>query len=166
MIEIGRLVKAHGLQGEVKLRPHNAGSDTVRPGLSLRLEGAGEPRVAEILEARPHRGGILLRLSGVDSMTAAERLLGARVLVRTEDLPAPSDGEFYWFEVVGLAVVDETGRPLGRVTGILENAAHDVYVVRDGEREWLLPAVADMVLSIEPAAGRIVARPIEGLLEP
>lgn len=166
MVELGRLVKVHGTRGEVKLRPHNPGSEALVPGLEVRLEGAGEPQVARVQEARPHRGGILLRLSGVESMGDAQRLVGARVLVRTSDLPPLPEGEFYWFEVVGLAVVDESGRSLGRVTGILESAAHDLYVVRDGRREWLLPAVEGVVLSIEPAAGRIVARPIEGLLEP
>lgn len=112
---------------------------------------------------RRHKGNLLLLLDEVTSLTDAEALIGARVLVARETLPALPEGEFYWFEVVGLEAVTEGGEPLGRVAEILTGPGHDVYVVRDGGRERLVPAVDEVVLSIDPAAGRMVVRPIEGL---
>ncbi len=167
MVEVGRLVKPHGVRGEIKLAPYNPASDLFRPGLPLLLQGiAGGARRVEVLAARPHKGGFLLRLAGVETMTEAERLVGARVSVAEADLPPLSEGEFYWFQIVGLEVATEAGTRLGRVVEILETPAHDVYVVRDGDRERLVPAVDEVVVEIDRAAGRLVVRPIEGLLEP
>ncbi len=162
---IGRLVGAHGLRGELKLRPYNPDTETVRPGLRLLLEGRGVPRDTRVVAARPHKGNLLVHLEGVSSVAEAEPLVGARVLVAREDLPRLPEGEFYWFEVIGLEAVTEEGEPLGRLAEILDGPAHDVYVLRDGDRERLVPAVDEVVVSIDPAAGRMVIRPIEGLFD-
>lgn len=106
-----------------------------------------------------------MRFEGVASANDAEPLVGARVLIAAEDLPKLPEGEYYWFEVVGLEAVTEEGEPVGRVTEILSGPTHDVYVLRDGDREHLVPAVDEVVVAIDPAAGRIVIRPIEGLFE-
>jgi 16S rRNA processing protein RimM len=165
MIEIGRVVGTHGVRGELKVRPHNRDTEALAPGVGVRLEGRAGAREAEIVAARPHGTNLLLRLSDVDTMTDAEAVVGSRVLVPREALPAPAEGEFYWFEVIGLEAVTEDGRRLGRVAEILEGPAHDIYVVRDGARERLLPAVDDVVAAIEPAAGRVVVRAIQDLDE-
>lgn len=158
-------MKAHGARGEVKLAPYNPATEVLRPGLPLVLEAAGGPRRVEVAAARPHKGGFLLSLVGVETMTEAEQLVGARVRVNEADLPALPDGEFYWFQVVGLDAVTEGGMPLGRVTAIIETPAHDIYVVRDGDRERLVPAVEEVVQRVDLAAGRLVIRPIEGLFD-
>lgn len=164
-MEIGRLVKAHGVRGEVKLAPYNPATEVVRPGLPLVLEAAGGPRRVEVVSARPHKRGFLLRLAGVETMTEVEQLVGARVRIDEGDLPALPEGEFYWFQVVGLEAVTEDGTPLGRVAEILETPAYDIYVVRDGDRERLLPAVEEVVQRVDLAAGRLVVRSIEGLFD-
>lgn len=160
---IGRIVGTHGVRGELKLRPENPDTETVRPGLQLMLEGRGERRTTRVAGVRPHKGHFLVHLEGVGSLTEAESLVGARVLVAREDLPRLPEGEFYWFEVLGLEAVTEEGERLGQVAEILSSPAHDVYVIRDGRRERLVPAVEDVVIAIDPAAGRMVIRPIAGL---
>lgn len=160
------MLRAHGIRGEVLVAPHNPATDVFRPGLTLVFEGGAAAQAHRLVlrRVRPHKRGLLLALAGIDTMTAAERLAGARVSVAEADLPPLPAGEFYWFQVVGLTAVTEEGRPLGRVAEILETPAHDVYVVREGEREILVPAVEEVVRLIDPAGGRIVVRPIEGLL--
>ncbi|HEX7127878.1 MAG TPA: ribosome maturation factor RimM [Thermodesulfobacteriota bacterium] len=164
-MRLGRLVGIHGLRGELKLRPDNPDSDAVRPGVPLVLEGRGAARDARVVSVRRHKGALLVRFEGVASVNDAEPLVGSRVLIAREDLPRLPEGEFYWFEVIGLEGVTEDGEPLGRVAEILSGPEHDVYVLRDGSRERLVPAVDDVVVAIDPAAGRIVIRPIEGLWE-
>jgi 16S rRNA processing protein RimM len=164
-VELGRIVGTHGACGELRLLAHNRDTDALVTGLAVRLEGRGEPREFEVAQARHHKAVVLLTLRGVDTLDAARALVGARLLVRTGDLPALAEGEFYWFEVLGLQAVTEAGQPLGRVTDILANPGHDVYVVQDGTRERLVPAVDEVVVAIEPEAGRIVIRPPDGLLE-
>jgi 16S rRNA processing protein RimM len=162
-VELGRLVGTHGVRGELKLKPHNLGSEALVPGLVVRVSGrAGE---LEVLGARPHKRMVLVTLQGVASVEAALSLVGSTVSVATADLPVLGAGEFYWFEVIGLEAVTEDGRRIGRVTDILESPGHDLYAVAAEGREVLVPAVDDVVIAIEPEAGRIVIRPPDGLLE-
>jgi 16S rRNA processing protein RimM len=111
------------------------------------------------------RGFVLLELDGVGDRTAAEALRGARLLVRAEDLPPAAPDEFYWHEVVGCRVETTAGRALGIVEEVLATGLNDVWVVRDGEREHLIPVIADVVRSIDTGARRIVIEPLPGLLD-
>jgi 16S rRNA processing protein RimM len=79
--------------------------------------------------------------------------------------PPLPPGEYYWFQVLGLPVVnEEDGARLGYLDHIIPTPGHDVYVVRDGEREILLPAVEDVIVEINLKEGVIKALPPEGLL--
>lgn len=153
------------MRGEVKVRPDNPDTEAIVPGVRLTLEDATGRRDLRVAGVRPHKRNLLLVLEGVETLSAAEGLVGARVLVPRESLPRLPEGEFYWFEVVGLEAVTEGGERLGRVAEIIGGPGHDVYVLRDGARERLVPAVDEIVVSIDPAAGRMVIRPIEGLWE-
>ncbi len=107
----------------------------------------------------------LLRLQEITNRTAAEKLGGLDVEVPTsEALPLPK-GQFYWHQVIGLTVIDATtGNELGTVKDILETGANDVYVVQGQTKEILVPAIKDVVVEIDPQAGRMLIQPLPGLL--
>jgi 16S rRNA processing protein RimM len=108
----------------------------------------------------------LLRLNEITDRTAAEKLRGAEVEVPTsEALPLPK-GQFYWHQVIGLEVIDQTtGQSVGTVKDILETGANDVYIVQAANnREILVPAIKDVVVEIDPQAGRMLIQPLPGLL--
>jgi 16S rRNA processing protein RimM len=115
--------------------------------------------------ARHGRAGVRVAFDGVGDRTAAEALVGARVLVRRADLPAPEPGEFYHHEVVGFAVVTTDGRALGTVAETIVTGLNDVWVVRDGPHEHLIPVIADVVGTIDRDARRITIDPMPGLLD-
>ena len=94
------------------------------------------------------------KLEGVDDRNAAELLRGLDVAVTREDLGEAEEGEFYWVDLVGLAVVNLQGEALGQVEDLLRTGGSDVLVVR-GERERLIPFVADYVKSVDREARRI-----------
>lgn len=112
-------------------------------------------REVAVLEGRSQGKTIVARLEGVTDREEARALIGQEVAVPLEMLPLPAPGEFYWADLVGLAVVNRQGQHLGTVTGFLETGAHDVLVTRDGALERLIPYADGVVVGVDKAAGRI-----------
>lgn len=172
LIELGRIVGAHGLRGEVRVAPHAPPCPTLRPGLLVRLHlPHAPPRVVEITgvrtayKARQKTPSLLLALAGVSSRSEAEGLCGATLLVDEAALPRLAAGEFYHYRLIGLAVKTVTNLRVGDIAGILTTPAHDVLVVRDGTDEHLIPVVADVIHTIDLSGRRVVIDPPPGLLE-
>ena len=107
-------------------------------------------------------------MAEISDRNVAETLRGKEVTVRREDALKLPAGEFYWHEVIGLSVVDATTQQmLGTVADILETGANDVYVVRTpAGKELLVPAIKDVVKSIDPTTGHMVIEPLAGMLPP
>jgi 16S rRNA processing protein RimM len=105
-------------------------------------------------------------LKGIDSLEAARELVGARVYVRREELPAPEEDEYFVADLVGCAVATADGVPVGHVAGVVSGPAHDwLEIRRAGGEEVLLPAVSEFVREVDVAGRRIVVAPPEGWLD-
>ncbi len=163
---LGRIVKAFGVRGEVKVA---AFVDRWAPFRELTQVWIGPEegplQVFGLETWRESRGGVILKLRGVDSPEAATGLLGHEVSLPRREAPDPPDGEYYHYDILGLKVVDGE-RALGRVREILETGAHDVFVIQGPVGEWLLPATRVHIRRIDVAAGRIQIEPMAGLLSP
>ncbi len=129
------------------------------------LERDGAWVASRVSDAAPHGRGMLLVLDGVGDRTAAEALTNMRVLVRTADLPAPAEDEFYHHELHGFAVVTTDGRALGAIAETFATGLNDVWIVRGAGREHLIPIIADIVREIDREGRRVVIEPMPGLLE-
>ncbi len=164
---LGTLVNTHGVRGELRLRPHNPDTAAVSPGAPLFLRRDGKTREVCVLGVRPHKNYLLLTIEGVDSMTAAEALVGGELLIAADLLPALEEGEVYHYQLVGCRVVTTAGEEIGEVTEIFTTAANDVCVVRRSQgQEVMIPLIAEVVREIDTAAGRLVIEPLPGLLDP
>ena len=108
---------------------------------------------------------MILRFAEVADRTAAENLVGWELQVPAGEIPELPAGEYYTFELEGLEVVTESGDRLGVLEEVLDLPAHDVYLVREGEREILLPATEEVVKEIDLDQRRMVVHLIEGLVE-
>ncbi len=108
---------------------------------------------------RPHGKGLVAALAEVADRGAAEAVDGLYIGAPREALPKPAEGEYYWGDLVGLAVENEAGEALGTVAGLISTGAHDVLQVREGEGEEaverLIPFVAAYVLDVNLATRRI-----------
>jgi 16S rRNA processing protein RimM len=167
LVVIGEIVRPHGLRGELKVM--------VRSDRPERFDGLAECVLWEpsrdkretrrIAHTRGHGGSVLVSLEGVETVEAAKHLVGLLVAVPvSEALPLPP-GQFYPWQLEGARVTTEDGRDIGRVARIEASPGQDLWIVRDGEREYLIPAVPEIVLEVDLAAGRVVIRPPEGLLD-
>lgn len=163
---VGRVVRPHGLKGELVVEVLGEVPERFAPGAVLGLgDPEGAPAACEVRAVRPDRGRILVTLAGISDRTAAEALRGALFSIPTAEARALEPGRYYPHELEGLLVVGEDGTELGVMTGVLENPANDLWVVRAGDREVLLPAVREFVLAVDLAERRIVIRPIPGLFD-
>lgn len=162
---MGRVSAAHALGGLLRVRPFNADGETFVAGRRVFLERHGIWQEAVIASASAHgRSDLLVRLDGLADRNAAEALRGATVHVDAADLPPPETDEFYHHEIVGFAVETDAGVKLGEVVETLATGLNDVWVVQ-GEREYLIPVIDDVVREIDRDARRIVISPMPGLLE-
>lgn len=147
---IAEIVGLHGLQGVVKLRSYADSPTLFEPGRTFRLENAdGQAQTLAVVWAKPHGKGMLLAIEGVNERDAAEALIGSRLSVDKTTLPDLDDGTYYWFELIGLSVFTSQGRYIGTLESVLPTGSNDVYVVRDGDEEILLPALASVVKMVD-----------------
>jgi 16S rRNA processing protein RimM len=120
----------------------------------------------QVLKAARGRGHVLVRLAGIDSRDQAETLVGREVEGEAQRFPELPAGEYYWFQILGLPVVHAgDGTVLGVLTEIWPTGAHDIYVVRQGKREVLLPAVEEVIREVDLKGGCLKVWPPEGLLD-
>jgi 16S rRNA processing protein RimM len=166
LIVIGRVARPHGVKGEVRIESFNRED----PHFFFRYqkifiqEDKGKPRLYRPVSIRPHKHGILVQLEGIRNKEEAEKLRGKPVLVDRAELPPLDENEYYWHEILGMRVVTEQGGDVGTVTEIIHTGSNDVYVVSKGKKEFLVPAIKDVIIAIEKDAGTMVIRPLEGLL--
>jgi len=127
------------------------------------LEAAVEYRVEDL---RPHKNFFVLKLEGVETMTQAEALAGAEVLVPEEELQPLKADTFYHHQIMGCRVVTVDGREVGRVADIQSAAGNDLLVIRpEGREEILIPFSRDICREVDLEAGLIVIDPPDGLLD-
>ena len=159
-VVIGKAGAPHGLRGEVRVIPL---TDFPERFDSLREVFIGE-RVFHVEHVHYHRQFVLLTLAECTSREAAAKLTGGLLRVAREDAAPLAEGEFYTFDIIGLAVLDMAGERLGEVTNVLKTGSNDVYVVKkpDGA-ELLVPALKKVVREIDIAGGFVGGELAEGL---
>lgn len=166
-VPIGDVIGAHGVRGLVRVRLYNDASSLLASRPTIDLEGPDAPRVTYAIRgATPHgRGTWLVDLEAVGDRTEAERLRGRRVLIPADELPALDTDEFYHHELVGFTVETTTGERVGTLAGTMVTGLNDVWIVREGRREHLIPVIADVVATIDRPGRRVVIVPLDGLLD-
>ena len=161
-IAVGRINSTWGLRGHVKVTALSSNPQRFEPGAVLFVRG--EPR--RILEVVYPRGYPCIVFEGYQDANAADVLRGSLIEIAEEELPALPEGEFYVHDLVGLTIVDADGDALGELVEVLRTGANDVYLVRrEGARDLLIPAIPEVILEVDPAAGRMRIELLPGLIE-
>ncbi len=155
LVVMGRISAPYAVRGWLKIQTQTEYTDSLLDYPLWYLGKPGQWREFNLDEGKVHGQYLLAHLEGMDDRNAAEAVMGMYVAVPREDRPAAEEGEYYWDDLVGLAVVNAEGIDLGRVTGLLETGAHDVIMVK-GEVERLIPFVDAYVREVDLAAGRIL----------
>jgi 16S rRNA processing protein RimM len=169
LVVVGKVGGAHGVHGALRIVALGESFETLVSGdrLFFRPAGGGEGSSRELTlkAAQPHGRVWLAQFEEIRDREAARALSGAEILLPESMLPPLEDGEYYHYQLIGLSVERLDGSFVGAITGIIETGSHDVYVTRDGDREFLIPAVEEVIREIDLAGRRVVIDPPEGLLE-
>jgi len=164
LLEAGKIVKPHGLNGRMKVVSYlEAGSVLESLEEVFIKDGNREAKPENVKSVKLNKKGFLLELEGVEDIDTARALAGCRVLIPSDKLEELTEGEYYWRDIEGLEVRTCDGEILGRIVSIFPTGGSDVYVCAGGEREILLPAVADIIRKVDIENGIMVVRLPEGL---
>ena len=156
-IEAGRIVNTHGVAGEVKIEVWLDSPQFLKSFKRCFIDR----REVKLLSARVHKGFLIAKLENVEDVNAAMALKGRTVFIDRADARLPK-GAFFLQDIIGASVVDESGSEIGKLADVMETPASNVYVVK-GEREHLIPAVPEFILSTDAENGIITVHLIEGM---
>jgi 16S rRNA processing protein RimM len=163
-VVVGRVTKVHGLRGEVAIQVFSDNPDRFAPGSQVFLE---DGRALTIAVTHEHGGRLLVTFAGVEDRTAAEALRGLSLVVPESMLPPLPPGEYWPHQLVGCEVVTESGRRLGILTEVVPNPANDLWVAVSADgTETLVPALKDVIVSVDVATREILVRDLAGLTAP
>jgi 16S rRNA processing protein RimM len=166
LVVLGRISGTHGIRGELKVHSYSEDAVTLQRAAFVLLrmpDGTLEPYAVAAVRASGKK--VLLSLQGFDSINQVQHLIGREVCVRRDQLPPLDEDEYYWHDLLGMSVVTATGQPLGVVKDIFATGSNDVYVVRQGRREYMIPALEDVVVHIDLVQRVMTISPFEGLLD-
>ncbi len=166
LITIGKALKPFGVRGEMKIAPMTdfPARFTVLRRVYL-VSPAGKEIACEVRSVRYVGDEPLLLFTGYDSPERAKRLNGWLVKVPEEETVPLPEGTHYWFELIGMEVVSESGERLGKIVDIFETGSNDVYVMKKGRKETYIPATAEVVKQIDRKEKRMVIHLLDGLME-
>ncbi len=166
LIPVGKIFRTHGIKGRFLVFPYNPSGEIFFKIDRIFIHSReGELHEYKIRTAAPHKKWVLAQVEGWERIEEVEGFIGAEVLVRREDFPEVSEGEYYCLDIIGMRVITEEGRLLGEVQEVISTGSNDVYVTRKDGREYLIPAIDEVVLKVDLNKKEITVHPKEGLLE-
>jgi len=166
---VARVLKAHGLKGEVRLKPETDYPERISSGFSLYLSPACQEEDKLVIESvRLSSRGPIVKFAGIDNPESAAELVGRDLYVPKDRFPSLPQDTFWVHELIGLQIFEEGGNFLGKLKEVLRTKSNDVYVVerdREGRKEEvLIPALKDVIRKVDLEEDRMIVRLPEGLL--
>lgn len=160
-LEAGKIVNTHGIRGEVKIMPY-----TDVPELLCEFDRLFLDRKEIFIErARVAKNMVIAKLEGVDTPEQAEKLRNKILYMHRDDLELDEDTYFIQ-DLIGIEVKDaDTGFAYGKITDVMQTGANDVYVIEGNGREYLVPAIADVVISTDIDGNSMTIRALDGLFD-
>jgi len=159
-ITVGRLLAPFGVEGKLKVEVATDFPQRFAPCSTVYIDR----KLVTIETTEWYKGRAIIKLSAIDSIEDAQRLHGKLIEIHHSQVYPLSEGQYYHFQLIGLEVWTTQGKLVGNITEILTAESNDNYVVGGAEREILIPAIEDVVKSVDLDRGRITIEAIEGLL--
>lgn len=159
-ITTGRILTALGIKGKLKVKIETDFPQRFAPGAKIYINR--QPMT--INSAEWHRGKLIIKIDTIDSIEDAQKLQGKTLEIHRSQVHPLPEGQYYHFQLIGLEVWTTQGELLGNVTEILTAESNDNYVVRGAKGEILIPAIEDVIKSVDLDQGRMTIEAIEGLL--
>ena len=165
-VAIGQILKPHGVKGALRVRPFTDDAERFSLMNRIYLTHNEVTRTAfTVCRTKPSNRFIILSLKEINSVESAEEWREAFIEIPRSECPPLTEGVHYYFELIGLIVYSNRGDRIGELVDVYTTAASDIYVIRNQNREILIPAVPEFIERIDVDEGVMIIRPIDGLLD-
>ncbi len=162
-LETGKIVGTHGVKGMVRIQPWADSGEFLKGFKKFYLENGTAS--LEVVRLSPHGNVVIAQFKNVDSIEDAETLRGKVIYIKRSDAKLP-DGRYFVEELIGCTVFDaDSGVTLGTLTDISATGANDVWHIKRAGKEYLVPAIDDVIVSVDIDAETIVIRPLKGIFD-
>jgi|TARA_B110000438_G_scaffold137689_1_gene133011 16S rRNA processing protein RimM len=166
LVPLGKIIKPHGIRGEVKVRLYNCDSETLKMGQSVWVKSEGNDPIIYVIEKLNLQSDkSRLKFKNVNDRNSAELLRDFTLSVCRDEFPETVDEEFYLVDLIGFNVIDQAGKKVGKVSDIMENPANDILMILDGDKEHLIPMVDDFVTLFDFEKKQVTINLIDGLID-
>lgn len=164
-LEIGQIVGTHGIRGELRINPWCDKPEFMKKFKTLYYDKKGEKPV-EVISCRPHGNIVLLKLDGVETVEKASSLRNKVIYIKREDANLPKD-RFFVQELIGCKVIDADDNQVvyGTISEVSQTGANDVWHIENCGKEYLIPAIPDVVIDTDVNNNIVSIRPLRGIFD-
>lgn len=166
LVLVGKIIGTHGIKGVLKVFSYSGNIGSLQTAGAVFFKGKhGILQEYTVKTVSPHAGGFNLLLDGFSDINQVQHLIGSEICIRQSQLPVPDEDEYYWRDLIGLSVHTDQGDLIGTIIDIFETGSSDIYVVRGHSKEYLIPAIGDVVSQVDIPGKKMIITPLEGLLD-
>ncbi len=163
-LETGKIVGTHGVRGMVRVQPWCDNAEFLTEFKHLYTDNVGKEKL-KIINSKPHGNVVLMTIDGVNSIEDAEKLRGRVIYIDRKDVKLPK-GRYFISDILGCTVTDaDNGEFLGILSDVTETGANDVWHIKKGDKEYLVPAIADVIVMVKPEENFVSIRPLKGIFD-
>lgn len=163
-LETGKIVGTHGVKGTVRVQAWSDSGAFLTKFKCFYLDKNGEASL-KCKSVTPHGNVVLISFEGIDSIEKAESLRGKVLYLDRNDIDLP-EGRYFIDDLIGCRVTDaDSKKTLGTLTDVSATGANDVWHITDNGKEYLVPAIEDVIVSVDTNGGEIVLRPLKGIFD-
>ena len=164
-IEIGQIVSTHGIKGEVRVNPWCDTPEFMKKFKTLYFDANGTKAV-KITACRPHGNVVILKLDGVDTVEEAQKLRNKTLYMNRADAKLKK-GDWFIQDLIGCTVydADNNSKTYGKLTNVAETGANDIWFIENNGKEYIIPAIKDVVIKVDVENESVFIRPLRGIFD-
>lgn len=164
-LEVGQIVGTHGVRGEMRLNPWADSPEFLKQFKTLYLDKNGTKSI-KVISARPHGNVVILKIDGIETVEQAAAMRSKVIYIRRADARI-SEGSYFIEELIGCTVIDADDGSVcyGTLTDVAQTGANDVWYIEKDGKEYLIPAIPDVVINADVANNTVIIRPLKGIFD-
>lgn len=162
-LEIGKFVGTHGIRGMVRIQPWSDDAEFLTKFKNFYLKN-GETKIV-VDKCIPHGNVVIAAIKGITDIEGAEKLRGQILYIKRDDIQLP-DGRYFVSEILNSNVFDaDSGVLLGKISDVSPTGANDVWHIKNGDKEYLVPAIPDVIVEVNINTDTIKIKPLKGIFD-
>lgn len=164
-LEIGQIVSTHGVKGELRVNPWCDSPEFMKKFKTLYFDANGENAV-KVIASRPHGNIVIVKLEGIDTVEQAQKLRNKVLFMNRADAKIKK-GDWFIQDLIGCTVFDTDDNSIiyGKLTDVAQTGANDIWYIENNGKEYIIPAIKDVVINVDVENDSIYIRPLKGIFD-